>query len=102
ASFHGARRCGPPDHGGRPAALSRRRVARRAAPRGERGLTGAHVAPVAASRVTMGLRGSPRRSPMTSAPDIKPRSRTVTDGLEATASRGMLRAVGLGDEDFAK
>jgi len=34
--------------------------------------------------------------------DIKPRSRKVTDGLEATASRGMLRAVGLGDEDFAK
>jgi len=26
----------------------------------------------------------------------------VTDGLEATASRGMLRAVGLGDDDFAK
>ena len=39
---------------------------------------------------------------MTSTPDIKPRSRQVTDGLEATASRGMLRAVGLGDEDFAK
>jgi dihydroxy-acid dehydratase len=35
-------------------------------------------------------------------PDIKPRSRKVTDGLEATASRGMLRAVGLGDDDFAK
>jgi dihydroxy-acid dehydratase len=34
--------------------------------------------------------------------DIKPRSRTVTDGLEATASRGMLRAVGMGDDDFAK
>jgi dihydroxy-acid dehydratase len=34
--------------------------------------------------------------------DIKPRSRKVTDGLEATASRGMLRAVGLGDDDFAK
>ena len=34
--------------------------------------------------------------------DIKPRSRQVTDGVEATASRGMLRAVGLGDEDFAK
>ena len=34
--------------------------------------------------------------------DIKPRSRTVTDGLEATAARGMLRAVGLGDDDFAK
>ncbi len=35
-------------------------------------------------------------------PDIKPRSRTVTDGLEATASRGMLRAVGMGDADFVK
>ncbi|MCD9198555.1 dihydroxy-acid dehydratase [Aeromicrobium wangtongii] len=34
--------------------------------------------------------------------DIKPRSRTVTDGLEATASRGMLRAVGMGDEDWVK
>ncbi|MFV0284833.1 MAG: dihydroxy-acid dehydratase [Demequina sp.] len=39
---------------------------------------------------------------MTTTPDIKPRSRQVTDGIEATASRGMLRAVGLGDEDFAK
>ncbi|TDU82395.1 dihydroxy-acid dehydratase [Kribbella voronezhensis] len=35
-------------------------------------------------------------------PDIKPRSRTVTDGLEATASRGMLRAVGMGDDDWVK
>ncbi|WP_127131286.1 dihydroxy-acid dehydratase [Georgenia sp. SYP-B2076] len=35
-------------------------------------------------------------------PDIKPRSRQVTDGIEATASRGMLRGVGMGDEDFAK
>ena len=34
--------------------------------------------------------------------DLKPRSRTVTDGLEATASRGMLRAVGMGDDDWAK
>ena len=34
--------------------------------------------------------------------DIKPRSRDVTDGLESTASRGMLRAVGMGDDDFAK
>src|SRR5213595_3092674 len=34
--------------------------------------------------------------------DPKPRSRDVTDGLEATAARGMLRAVGLGDDDFAK
>ena len=40
--------------------------------------------------------------PRTDAPDLKPRSRTVTDGLEATAARGMLRAVGMGDADFAK
>ncbi|RLV51101.1 dihydroxy-acid dehydratase [Nocardioides mangrovicus] len=35
-------------------------------------------------------------------PDIKPRSRDVTDGIEKTASRGMLRAIGMQDEDFAK
>lgn len=35
-------------------------------------------------------------------PDIKPRSREVTDGLEKAASRGMLRAVGFTDDDFAK
>ncbi len=34
--------------------------------------------------------------------DIKPRSRDVTDGLESTASRGMLRAVGMGDDDWEK
>ena len=34
--------------------------------------------------------------------DIKPRSRDVTDGLERAPARGMLRAVGMGDEDFAK
>src|SRR5512133_615300 len=34
--------------------------------------------------------------------DIKPRSGVVTDGLEATGSRGMLRAVGMTDEDWAK
>lgn len=34
--------------------------------------------------------------------DIKPKSRAVTDGLEATASRGMLRAVGMGDDDWSK
>ncbi len=33
---------------------------------------------------------------------MKPRSRDVTDGIEATAARGMLRAVGMGDEDWAK
>jgi dihydroxy-acid dehydratase len=39
---------------------------------------------------------------MTETPDIKPRSREVTDGLERAAARGMLRAVGMGDEDFLK
>ncbi|MBN9108024.1 MAG: dihydroxy-acid dehydratase [Pseudonocardia sp.] len=34
--------------------------------------------------------------------DLKPRSRDVTDGIERTAARGMLRAVGMRDEDFAK
>src|SRR5690625_1602709 len=38
----------------------------------------------------------------TNAPDIKPRSRQVTDGIEGTAARGMLRGVGMGDEDFGK
>ncbi len=39
---------------------------------------------------------------MTETPDIKPRSRTVTDGLERAAARGMLRAVGMGDDDWVK
>ncbi|MGH9217201.1 MAG: dihydroxy-acid dehydratase, partial [Acidimicrobiales bacterium] len=37
-----------------------------------------------------------------SQPDLKPRSRDVTDGVERAAARGMLRAVGMRDEDFAK
>src|SRR5919107_1923336 len=41
-------------------------------------------------------------APAASGVDIKPRSRVVTDGLERAAARGMLRAVGMGDEDFAK
>ena len=40
--------------------------------------------------------------PVTETPDIKPRSRTVTDGLERAAARGMLRAVGMGDDDWVK
>ncbi len=40
--------------------------------------------------------------PVTQTPDIKPRSRTVTDGLERAAARGMLRAVGMGDDDWVK
>ncbi len=34
--------------------------------------------------------------------DMKPRSRVVTDGIEAMTSRGMLRAVGMGDADWDK
>ncbi|MDD7940189.1 dihydroxy-acid dehydratase [Actinomycetospora lutea] len=34
--------------------------------------------------------------------DLKPRSRDVTDGMERAAARGMLRAVGMRDDDFAK
>jgi dihydroxy-acid dehydratase len=34
--------------------------------------------------------------------DIKPRSRDVTDGLERAGARGMLRAVGMTDDDFVK
>ncbi|GLK17762.1 MULTISPECIES: dihydroxy-acid dehydratase [Herbiconiux] len=34
--------------------------------------------------------------------DMKPRSRTVTDGIEALTSRGMLRGVGMGDGDWEK
>ena len=33
---------------------------------------------------------------------MKPRSHQVTDGLERAPARGMLRAVGMKDEDFAK
>ena len=33
---------------------------------------------------------------------MKPRSGLVTDGMERAAARGMLRAVGFKDEDFAK
>ncbi len=39
---------------------------------------------------------------MSSTPDIKPRSRQVTDGLERAPARGMLRAVGMTDDDFPK
>ena len=41
-------------------------------------------------------------TPSTTQPDIKPRSRDVTDGLEKAAARGMLRAVGMGDDDWVK
>ena len=38
----------------------------------------------------------------TDTPDLKPRSRDVTDGLEKAGARGMLRAVGMGDDDWVK
>lgn len=34
--------------------------------------------------------------------DMKPRSHVVTDGMERAPARGMLRAVGMDDEDFSK
>src|SRR6476469_8930505 len=40
--------------------------------------------------------------PTATTPDLKPRSRDVADGLEKAAARGMLRAVGMGDDDFGK
>ena len=36
------------------------------------------------------------------ASNMKPRSHVVTDGIERAAARGMLRAVGMGDEDWEK
>ncbi len=39
---------------------------------------------------------------MTQTPDLKPRSRDVTDGMERAGARGMLRAVGMTDDDWGK
>jgi len=39
---------------------------------------------------------------MTQQPDIKPRSRDVTDGMERAPNRAMLRAVGMTDDDWGK
>ena len=47
------------------------------------------------------LQGAPV-SDQTPTVDHKPRSRDVTDGVEKAASRGMLRAVGMGDDDWVK
>ena len=54
--------------------------------------------PISAPSAATALAATPRAT----GPDIKPRSRDVTDGLEKTASRGMLRAVGMGDDDWVK
>ena len=34
--------------------------------------------------------------------DVKPRSRDVTDGMQKAPSRSMLRAIGMGDDDWEK
>jgi len=34
--------------------------------------------------------------------NMKPHSSEVTDGMERAPARAMLRAVGMGDEDFVK
>jgi dihydroxy-acid dehydratase len=39
---------------------------------------------------------------VTQTPDLKPRSRDVTDGMERAGARGMLRAVGMTDDDWGK
>ncbi|MGD8150633.1 dihydroxy-acid dehydratase [Ornithinimicrobium sp. Y1694] len=54
------------------------------------------------AEASTGTQASTRHTGSDGQPDIKPRSRDVTDGLEKAAARGMLRAVGMGDDDFAK
>jgi dihydroxy-acid dehydratase len=39
---------------------------------------------------------------MSDTPDMKPRSRDVTDGMERAPNRAMLRAVGMTDDDWVK
>ena len=39
---------------------------------------------------------------MAERPDTKPKSRDVTDGYERAPARAMLRAIGMGDEDWSK
>jgi dihydroxy-acid dehydratase len=40
--------------------------------------------------------------PASTTPDVKPRSREVTDGVTRAPARAMLRAVGMGDDDWEK
>ena len=55
-----------------------------------------------ASNLAAMTRPTPQTAQSEDKPDMKPRSRDVTDGLEKAAARGMLRAVGMGDDDWAK
>ncbi len=54
------------------------------------------------SSASVGTDTADAASPTSADADVKPRSRDVTDGLEKTAARGMLRAVGMGDADWGK
>lgn len=54
------------------------------------------------SRVTERIQAPRRCNLSMESPDVKQRSRVVTDGIEVTASRGMLRAVGMGDDAWVK
>ena len=59
------------------------------------------MAPVAPS--IAGVTTVEDRTPgTTSNPDVKPRSREVTDGVTRAPARAMLRAVGMGDDDWEK
>jgi len=46
--------------------------------------------------------GTSSNSPSETKVDVKPRSRDVTDGMQKAPSRAMLRAVGMGDDDWDK
>jgi len=48
------------------------------------------------------MASQPSTGPTGTPVDVKPRSRDVTDGIQKAASRAMLRAVGLTDDDWEK
>jgi dihydroxy-acid dehydratase len=48
------------------------------------------------------MSSQPSSGPTGTPVDVKPRSRDVTDGIQKAASRAMLRAVGLTDDDWDK
>ena len=55
--------------------------------------------PVATATATLGTMSSEGSDTPV---DVKPRSRDVTDGMQKAPSRSMLRAVGMGDDDWEK
>lgn len=56
------------------------------------------MGPQRATSTVLAMSSRPDGTPI----DIKPRSRDVTDGVQKAAARAMLRAVGLGDDDWVK